>query len=406
MKTADLMPARPVPPRSPEAAEIARRTDETELRVYGRMPFVPVRGEGCYLWDAQGRRYLDLYGGHAVALTGHCHPHVTRAIAEQAGTLLFYSSAVLSGVRADANELLLRHAPVPGSRVFHCVSGTEANEVALKIARKATGRRTVVSFEGAFHGRTLGSLSASGMAKYRATAGPVLVPHHVQVPFGDVEALRRAVDSDTAAVLCEAIQSLAGVYLAPPEFHRAMADITRRAGAHLVYDEIQTGLGRAGTWFYADRVGVQPDMITLAKGIASGIPAAAVLVAPAVAAQVAMNDQGTTFGGGPVAMAAMKATLEVIEREALVENAARMGELLRGWLNGIWRIREVRGAGLLIGIELDVPASAVQAALLERGIVTGTSSAPNVLRLLPPLSLGEEEIHTFIPVLDEVLAGV
>jgi acetylornithine aminotransferase/acetylornithine/N-succinyldiaminopimelate aminotransferase len=313
---------------------------------------------------------------------------------------------VLSAVRVEANELLLRHAPHAGSRVFHCVSGTEANDVALKIARKTTGRRKVVSFDGAFHGRTLASLSAGGLEKYRATAGPVLVPHHVHVPFGDVDALTRAVDGDTAAILCEAIQSLAGVMVAPPEFHRAMADIARRAEAVLIYDEIQTGLGRVGDWFYANSVGVKPDIITLAKGIASGIPAAAVLVAPAVAAKVAMNDQGSTFGGGPVAMAAMKATLQVIEEEELVQNAARVGQKLFRALTGFKKIKAVRGAGLLVGIELEVPASKVQAALLERHIVTGTSSAPNVLRLLPPLSLGDTHVAEFIPVLEEVLAGV
>jgi len=388
-----------------DAAAVARRADETELQVYSRMPFVPVRGEGCYLRDGRGERYLDFYGGHAVALTGHCHPRVTAAITEQAGTLLFYSSAVLSRIRVEASELLLRHAPVPASRLFHCVSGTEANEVALKIARKVTGRRTIVSFDGSFHGRTLASLSAAGMEKYRATAGPVLVPHHVRVPFGDVAALERAVDGDTAAVLCEAIQSLAGVYTAPPEFHRAMADIARRAGALLIYDEIQTGLGRSGHWFYADGVGVKPDLLTLAKGIASGIPAAAVIVARHVAGQVKLNDQGTTFGGGPVAMAAMKATLEVIESEGLVENAARMGRLLARELRGERGITEVRGEGLLLGLELDRPASQVQGALLEHRVVTGTSSAPKVLRLLPPLTVGDAEVNEFLTALRRVLGS-
>ena len=386
-----------------DTADVVRRTDETELKLFSRMPFVPVRGEGCYLWDSRGEKFLDLYGGHAVALTGHSHPHVARAIAEQARTLLFYSSAVLSVVRAEANELLLRHAPQAGSRLFHCVSGTEANEAALKMARKTTGRRKIVSFVGSFHGRTLASLSAGGMDKYLATAGPVTVPHHVHVPFGDVAALEQAVDGDTAAVICEAIQSLAGVYTAPPEFHRALADIARKAGALVIYDEIQTGLGRVGSWFHADAMGVKPDIISLAKGIASGIPAAVIMVAPGVAEKVQMNDQGSTFGGGPVAMAAMKATLEVIERESLVQNAARVGEVLFRKLRAVKKVKAVRGAGLLVGIELEVPASRVQLALLERHIVTGTSSAPNVLRLLPPLSLSEQDIATFIPVLEDVL---
>lgn len=389
-----------------DTADVARRTDATELKLFSRMPFVPVRGEGCYLWDSRGERFLDLYGGHAVALTGHAHPHVARAIAEQARTLLFYSSAVLSAVRTEANELLLRHAPHEGSRLFHCVSGTEANEAALKMARKTTGRRKVVSFVGSFHGRTLASLTAGGMDKYRSTAGPVTVPHHVHVPFGDLDALEKAVDGDTAAVMCEAIQSLAGVYTAPPEFHRAMVDVAHKAGALVIYDEIQTGLGRVGKWFHADAMGVKPDIISLAKGIASGIPAAVIIVAPQVVEKVQMNDQGSTFGGGPVAMAAMKATLEVIEREGLVQNAAKVGQLLFRKLAAVKGVKEVRGAGFLVGIELPVPAAKVQAALLEKGIVTGTSSAPNVMRLLPPLSLSEAQVAEFIPVLEQVLAGV
>lgn len=402
MKTAPVSPASPA---LSDPMDVARRTDQTELKIYTRMPFVPIRGEDCYLWDARGERYLDLYGGHAVALTGHCHPDVSRAIAEQARTLLFYSSAVLSAVRVDANELLLKHAPIPGTRVYHCVSGTEANETAMKIARKTTNRRKIVSFVGSFHGRTLASLSAGGMDKYRATAGPVIVPHHVHVPFGDEKALADAVDGDTAAVMCEAIQSLAGVMVAPPEFHRAMADIAKRAGALLIYDEIQTGIGRVGSWFHADAVGVKPDLITLAKGIASGIPAAAVLVAPVVAEKIALNDQGNTFGGGPVAMAAMRATLEVIEREGLVENAARVGQALMRKLAGMKGVKAVRGAGFLVGIELEIPAAKVQAALLQRHMVTGTSSAPNVLRLLPPLTFSETHVGEFLPVLEEVLAG-
>src|SRR5439155_6691426 len=245
------------------------------------------------------QRYLDFYGGHAVAITGHCHPRVTDAIAAQARRLLFYSSAVLSQVRVEATELLLRHAPHADSRVFHCVSGTEANEFALKIARKLTGRQKIISFQRSFHGRTLASLSASGLEKYRATAGPVLVPHHVRVPFGDEAALLKELDADTAGVICETIQSLAGIFLAPDGFYRRLAELTAQAGAVLIFDEIQTGLGRTGTYFFADGVGVKPALITLAKAIASGMPAAAVIVAPHLARQIGSGDQGTTFGGGP-----------------------------------------------------------------------------------------------------------
>jgi acetylornithine aminotransferase/acetylornithine/N-succinyldiaminopimelate aminotransferase len=382
-------------------ASQAERADALELPVYSRMPLVPVRGEGCWLIDENGDRWLDMYGGHAVALTGHSHPHVAEAIARQASELLFYSNGVHLQVRVEASELLLKHAPTAGSRVFYISTGCEANEVAMKLARKVTGRRKVIAFAGAFHGRTLGALSACGLEKYRRTAGPLLVgePDYVFVPFADDCAVMEAVDGDTAAVICETIQSLGGLNMAPPSFYRGLRKVCDDAGAALILDEVQTGLGRTGTYFFADGVGVKPDMITLAKGIASGIPCGAVVIAPRWAEQVKPNDQGTTFGGGPVAMAAMKATLEVIEDEGLVENARRMGERLTRDLTamvGMKGLKGVKGKGLLLGLEFDGPAKGVQAALLERRVICGGSDDPSVLRLLPPLTLGAREIESFI----------
>ncbi|MBI4422050.1 MAG: aminotransferase class III-fold pyridoxal phosphate-dependent enzyme [Gemmatimonadetes bacterium] len=232
------------------------------------------------------------------------------------------------------------------------------------------------------------------------------MPHHVHVPFGDGNALEQALDADTAGVVCETIQSLAGIYLAPEAYYRRLAELVANAGAVLIFDEVQSGLGRTGTYFFADGVGVKPDLITLAKGIARGIPAGAVIVAPHLAAKIALNDQGSTFGGGPVAMAAMKATLEVIEEERLVENAARMGGLLARRLSGLRGVRQVRGKGLLLGVELDRPASGVQGALLARRVVAGTSSAPEVLRLLPPLIIAEAEVNEFVDALQSVLTHV
>lgn len=375
-----------------------------ELPVYARLPFTPARGAGCYLYDADGEAYLDFYGAHAVALTGHCHPHVVRAIQEQASRLLFYSSAAPSPEREAASRLLLAHAPYPESRVFHCCSGSEANEAAFKLARTATGRRTVVSFGDSFHGRTLAALSACGIASYRATAGPVTVEEHVQVPFGDLTALGRAVDGDTAAIIVEPVQSLGGVCVADPETYRAIARLARERGAALIFDEVQTGLGRTGSYFFADQVGVKPDLITLAKGLASGIPAAAVIVAPHLAATVKLGDHGSTFGGGHIAMAAMRATLEVIERERLVDNArVRSGEL-RAAIEPLPGVRAVRGAGLLLGVVLDRPAKIIQQALLRRRVVAGTSHPADVLRVLPPLTLGRREVDTFVAALRAALA--
>jgi acetylornithine aminotransferase/acetylornithine/N-succinyldiaminopimelate aminotransferase len=338
-----------------------------------------------------------------VALVGHSHPAVAAAIASQAAELLFYSSVVHSPARVAAAELLLSHAPHADSRVFFCCSGTEANETAMKLARRATGRRTIVSFTGSFHGRTMGSLSACGLERYRATAG-VLAPHHVHVPFGDVTALAAVLDADTAAVLVEPIQSLAGARDAPDEYHRAVARLARDAGAALIYDEVQTGLGRTGKYFFADTVGVAPDLVTLAKGIASGVPTGAVIVAPHLAKTVKVGDHGSTFGGGPLAMAAMRATLEVIERERLPARAARIGALLAAAVRGLAGVRDVHGRGLLIGVELDREARAVQEALLHRRVIAGTSSDPKVLRLLPPLVVGEAEVEEAVEALKDALA--
>ena len=381
---------------------LAERAERVELNVYPRYPFVPVRGEGCYLFDEEGRRYLDLYAGHAVALTGHCHPHVVAAIKAQAEKLIFYSNAVHCEERVRAAELLLARAPLPGSKAFFCCSGSEANENAIKVARKLTGRRKVVSFVNAFHGRTIGTLSASGMPKYLETAGPVTLSDHVHVPFGDLAALHKAVDDDTAAVLCETIQSLGGIYTAKDDFFYLMAEVAKNAGALLIFDEVQSGLGRTGTFFFAEGVCVKPDLITMAKGLASGLPVGAMVAAPALADRVKPGDLGSTFGGGPVPMAAMRATLEVIEAEGLALNALQVGRYLKDRLAEVPQVKEVRGRGLLLGVEFDQPVKPILAALRERQIIAGSSSVPHTLRLLPPLILTQEQAGTFVDTLTEI----
>ncbi|MBI5864052.1 MAG: aminotransferase class III-fold pyridoxal phosphate-dependent enzyme [Planctomycetes bacterium] len=390
-------------------AAITARADAVELNVYSRLPVSIVRGEGCWLFDDAGNRYLDMYGGHAVALTGHCHPRVVEAIRKQAGELLFYSNSIHFLPRIEASELLLRHAPHPNSRVFYVSTGCEANEVAIKIARKTTGRRKIVSFHGAFHGRTLATLSAGGVEKYRKTAEPGLLgaPDFVHVPFDDAEAATAAIDDQTAGVICEAIQSLGGVNVGSPTFYHALRAACDRVGAVLIFDEVQTGFGRTGSYFFDAGKGspgaVKPDVITLAKGIASGVPCAAAIIAGHLTPKIKPNDHGTTFGGGPLAMAAMKATLQVIEDEGLVANAARVGERLARGCAAINGVRRVRGRGLLLGLEFDRPAKSVQEALLAQRVVVGGSDNPSVMRLLPPLTLSESEADIFLDALAAVL---
>ncbi len=373
-----------------------------ELTTYTRWPITLVRGEGSTVWDAAGKSYLDLYGGHAVAATGHCHPEIVRAIREQAGQLLFYSNVVALPVRARAAEAIAARAPAPLSRVFFVNSGTEANENAMRLARRATGRADIVTFSGGFHGRTADAISAAGLARYRELGRPN-VPGHRIVPFGDLEAAEAAADEGVAAVLIEPIQSMAGVLTAPAEYFQGLRRLCDRRGAKLIYDEVQTGFGRTGTFFYAGRHGVAPDLVALAKGIGSGVPMGAVLVAEEIAAGVKPDEYGTTFGGGPLACAAAEATVHVIEAEGLLENVRRGSDRLRAGLRAIAGVREVRGEGFLLGIVLDRPGKAVREALLSRGVLVGGSDLPDVLRLLPPLVLRAEEIDRFLETLEAVL---
>ena len=373
-----------------------------ELQTYTRWGIELVRGERSTVWDSAGKSYLDLYGGHAVAATGHCHPEVVRAIREQAGQLMFYSNVVALPVRARAAEAIAAEAPAPLSKVFFVNSGTEANENAMRLARRATGRSGILSFDGGFHGRTADAISAAGLAKYRELGKPN-VPGHRLVPFGDLAAVEAALDDSVAAVLIEPIQSMAGVVTAPASYFHGLRRLCHERGAKLIYDEVQTGFGRTGTFFFAGRHGVVPDLVSLAKGIGSGVPMGAVLVSEEIAAQVHPDDYGTTFGGGPLACAAAEATVRVIREEKLLENVREGSRRLKAGLSKIAAIREIRGEGFLIGLAIDRPGRAVRAELLARGFLVGGSDQPDVLRLLPPLVLTAEEIDRFLEAIGRIL---
>jgi len=376
--------------------------------VYSRLPLRPVRGAGCYLWDASGARYLDLYGGHAVAITGHAHPRVVEAIAAQARALTFYSNAVPLDVRDELLSRLAAVAPQGTRRVFLVNSGAEANDNALGLARRMTGRPRVVAVEGGFHGRSLATLAASGIARYRALAasggaGVELVSRTDVVPFDDAEALAAAVGPETAAVILEPVQGLAGARGFSVATLRAVRAACDAAGALLVFDEVQCGCGRSGAFTAGQAVGVEADIVTLAKGIASGMPMGVVLVSERVCAAVGAGELGTTFGGGPVPCAAAAATLGILVEEDLPGRAARMERVLRGSLAGVAGVARVTGRGLLLGVVLDRPAKPVQQALFARGIVVGGAEDARTLRLLPPLVLEDEHAETFAAALAEVL---
>lgn len=384
-------------------SSIQELEDKYQIATYKKMGIAVERGRGSRVWTSDGDEYLDLYGGHAVCATGHSHPHVVEAIKNQAEQVLFYSNLVYSGIRGRAAEKLVSVAPPSINKTFFCNSGTEANENAMRMARMATGREKVVSFTGGFHGRTADSISATFLGKYRDIGKPK-VPLHVSAEFGDIESVRAAVDETTAAVIIEPIQSMAGVREAPPQFFVDLRKICNDSGVVLIFDEVQTGIGRTGHWFFAgspNAGGVEPDIITLAKSLASGVPVGACLATGDVAAYIKENDLGTTFGGGMLAMAALLATLEAIDKDEMIANAAnvesRVRELAAGWSG----VLSVKGKGCLLGIEFEGPARGVHAKLLEQKIITGTSSDANVLRLLPPLCLPIAEVEA----LSEVLGG-
>ena len=382
-------------------SDIVQLEDQFQLATYKKMGIAIERGSGAWIWTSDGEKYLDLYGGHAVCATGHSHPYVVKAIQEQAAKILFYSNLVYSELRGRTAEKLVSISPASLTKAFFCNSGTEANENAMRIARMATGREKIVSFSGGFHGRTADSISATFLGKYREIGKPN-VPGHVEATFGDIESVRAVADEQTAAIILEPIQSMAGVREAPPAFFRDLRDLCDQRGIVLIFDEVQTGIGRTGNWFFSGSElsgNVEPDVITLAKSLGSGVPVGACLVRDAVASNIKENDLGTTFGGGMLAMAAVLATLEAIEQEGMIENARAVEKQLRTALSEVASVVGLHGHGCLLGIEFEGPSKDVHAGLLEKKIITGTSSDPNVLRLLPPLCTSAEEIDLLLDAL-------
>lgn len=369
------------------------------LPTYHQLPIALERGEGIYVWDTEGRRYLDFYGGHCVTVLGHCPPRVVEAVQRQAGTLMFYSNVVGSPIRVEAAERLAALAPL--GRPFFCNSGTEANETALKLARATTGKSGIVAMKGGFHGRTLGSLAATWGDGYHAPYRSIL-PETRFVPFGWEGAVEEALaEGDVAAVILEPIQSMAGMTTATPAYAQALRRLCNQYGALLIFDEVQTGVGRTGTFSFADQLGVTPDLITLAKSLGSGVPVGAVLVSEAVAETVKPGDHGSTFGGGMLAMAAVAATCEALVEDGLMERAAVVFDAIREGAEALGL--GVRGRGCLIGLDLGRDAKPVVAALRERGILTGGASDPHVLRLMPPLTTPMEAVETLLASLREAL---
>lgn len=363
------------------------------LPTYAPYPFPVLSGEGDSIVDAAGNRWLDFYGGHCVASTGHCHPAVAAAIAEQARRLIFYSAAAELPVRNEAALALVKFADNGMASVFFCNSGAEANENALKIALKLTGRKQLVAFEGAFHGRTLLALSVTDAPKLRKSYESLLATTTF-LPFGDRLALAAADLSKAAAVIVEPIQSMAGVKTADAAWFATLRDQCTRAGTLLIFDEVQTGIGRLGAPFAANFYGVTPDLITCAKGMASGVPMGGVLMSAEIAAQLQPGDLGSTFGGGPLACVALTATLKVIQEEQLMPHAAVCAQYLRATVSGT--VQGVRGEGLLLGLDCGSQAKALKAYLFKNHILVGGSDNPSVLRFMPPLNISAHAVKALL----------
>jgi acetylornithine/succinyldiaminopimelate/putrescine aminotransferase len=370
---------------------------------YSQFPLRPVSGRGSWLIDDAGNEWLDAYGGHAVSSTGHSHPTVVRAIAAQAEKLLFYSTAVSHENRERLANELARRCPSPLARVFFCNSGAEANENALHLARKVTGRSEIVSLEGGWHGRTVACLAVTDGAKYEDGARRAGMPLSRRIPFNQVAGLEQAITPTVAAVILEPVQGMAGARACDPAFLGRIRELCTEHGVLLIYDEVQCGVGRSGAFTAAEAFGVTPDLLTMAKGLASGLPIGAVVMSDAIGQTVKAGDLGSTFGGGPVPCAAALATLEVIDAEGLIQNAREVGEHLAAGARRAGA-RGVEGRGLLLGLRLPRPAAEVQQALFRHRVLTGTATDPAILRLIPPLSFSRLEADLLLGALGEVLA--
>ncbi|WP_166355330.1 acetylornithine transaminase [Phytoactinopolyspora limicola] len=383
------------------------RYGQTLMNTFGQPQKVLVRGEGCYVWDADGRRYLDLLGGLAVNALGHAHPLLVSTVTAQLATLghvsNFFASAPQIALAERLLDLLRADTESTPGKVFFTNSGTEANEAAFKIARR-TGRPTVIAVDGGFHGRSMGALALTGKPSIREPFEP-LPGGVVHVPFGDVEALRSAVDEHTAAVFLEPVQGEAGVRPLPPGYLAAAREITEHHGALLVIDEVQTGIGRTGEWFAHHADGVTPDVVTVAKGLGGGFPVGACIGLGRAADLLGPGSHGTTFGGNPVAAAAGLAVLHAIERDELLVNVRAVGTHLVDGIRGLGHplVSGVRGRGLLLGIGLTSPVAAqVAAAALAAGFIVNPV-APDAIRLAPPLILTVDQADEFLSALPTLL---
>ena len=392
-------------------SEIIQAADAAIANTYSRFPVVLTRGQGCTLQDASGKTYIDFVAGIAVCNLGHCHPAVTRAVAAQAETLVHVSNLYYTAPQVEVARRLVQHSFA--DRVFFCNSGAEANEAAIKLARKYSNdkgqpdRLRIVAMENSFHGRTMATLSATGQAKIRKGFDPVL-PGFDFVPFDDIEALTASVDETTCAVLLEPIQGEGGVRCPQEDYLKAVRQLCDQTGALLIFDEIQTGMGRSGKLFAYEHFGVEPDIMTLAKALANGLPMGAMLAREEIAAAFGPGAHASTFGGTPLVSAAAGEVLRIMTEEDVLENSRQAGSYFKKRLQQLMQrydiVREVRGLGLLLGMELTVDGGPIVQACMGQGYLINCIQ-DKVLRFVPPLTITFDQIDKLIECLDGMLAA-
>lgn len=384
------------------SADIVQRDRDLQPPLYAKRDIALVRGEGAYLWDSDGTRYLDLMSNYGVNILGHNHPNVTTAITQQASTLLNCHQSFASDVRVALLEKLVSVAPAGLNHVFLSNSGTEAIEAALKFAWIASGRTKLVAAKRGYHGRTLGSLAATAEKKYRAPFEAELTTA-THVSYGNVDELSDAIDEQTAAVILEPVQGEGGVHVPSAEYLQAVREVVTSKGALLILDEVQTGF-RTGAYFACQHTGVVPDLLVTSKGLGNGVPIGATFMSAEIAEQLTGGVHGTTFGGNPLACAAALATLETLEQDNLLDHSTEIGNYLVDQVRALNhpKIRDVRGKGMMIGIELKMRATPALRGLQQHGVLA-LMAGSLVLRLLPPLILTKEQADVAVGTLAEVL---
>lgn len=383
--------------------EIIALDKEYVMQTYGRQPLALKEGKGAVVWDVEGRPYIDCVAGIAVNNVGHAHPNVAEAISKQAHKLIHTSNIYYTEEQVRLAELLVKVSP--HQKAFFCNSGAEANEGAIKLARKYTGKGEIIAMENSFHGRTITTITATGQHKYKKNFGP-LTPGFKHVPYGDVEAVREAITDKTAAVLVEPIQGEGGIIIPPEGYLEELKKVCHENDVLLIFDEVQTGFGRTGEMFASQTFKVAPDITTLAKAIAGGFPMGAVLASEEVGNAFEPGDHAATFGGGPLACAAALASIQTIQDEGLLAQSRSRGECFKTQLKDLFQeygmVEDVRGRGMMLGMEMGMPCASMVDEMRQQGVLVNCT-AGNVLRFIPPLVITTEQINEVTDSLDEVL---